>query len=32
MAELLVDSHAHSVDLTPFAPQRALPHGLPHSW
>ena len=28
MAELIVDGHAHSVDLTPFAPQRALPHGL----
>src|SRR5215831_18000666 len=30
MAELIVDGQAHSVDLTPFAPQRALPHGLPH--
>jgi glycine/D-amino acid oxidase-like deaminating enzyme len=28
MAELIVDGHAHSVDLSPFAPQRALPHGL----
>jgi glycine/D-amino acid oxidase-like deaminating enzyme len=28
MAELIVEGHAHSVDLTPFAPQRALPHGL----
>jgi glycine/D-amino acid oxidase-like deaminating enzyme len=30
MAELIVDGHAHSIDLTPFAPQRALPHGLLH--
>ena len=29
MAELIVDGHAHSIDLTPFDPQRALPHGLP---
>ena len=29
MAELIVDGQAHSVDLTPFAPQRALPHSLP---
>jgi glycine/D-amino acid oxidase-like deaminating enzyme len=31
MAELLVDGHAHSVDLTPFTPQRALPQSLPRS-
>ena len=31
MAELIVDGQAHSVDLTLFAPQRALPHGLPRS-
>jgi hypothetical protein len=30
MAELLVDGEAHSIDLTPFAPQRALPQNLPH--
>jgi len=29
MAELIVDGRAHSVDLTPYAPQRALPHSLP---
>jgi hypothetical protein len=29
MAELIVDGQAHSIDLTPFAPQRVLPHGLP---
>jgi glycine/D-amino acid oxidase-like deaminating enzyme len=28
MAELIVNGHAHSVDLSSFAPQRALPHGL----
>jgi glycine/D-amino acid oxidase-like deaminating enzyme len=28
MAELIVDGQAHSVDLTPYAPQRALPQGL----
>jgi hypothetical protein len=30
MAELIVDGHAHGIDLTPFAPQRALPHSLLH--
>jgi glycine/D-amino acid oxidase-like deaminating enzyme len=28
MAELIVDGCARSVDLTSFAPQRALPHSL----